>query len=124
VVPPAAAEAVSNTAGALVAPVLPEGWTRFGPDAAGDFWYEHVSGTTQWELPTASLPDGWRRMYPDDGVGDCWYEHVSGTTQWEIPEPSPTAASASGKAHGIQGAILLAAYAIVTAGFIDAPAAG
>ena len=35
------------------AALVPAGWERHGPDASGDFWYEHLAtGHQQWDYPT------------------------------------------------------------------------
>ena len=31
--------------------VLPAGWSKHGPDEAGEYWYEHEDGRSQWEKP-------------------------------------------------------------------------
>jgi hypothetical protein len=46
---------VATVVAAAAAGALPPGWVRCGPcPESGDYWYENtVSGTTQWEVPTA-----------------------------------------------------------------------
>ncbi len=34
--------------------VVPQGWTKFGPDEEGDVWYVDQEGNSHWTLPGAS----------------------------------------------------------------------
>lgn len=129
-VPLAAPVQVVNRGGAR-ANALPSGWTRAGPTAEGEYWYEGPNGESQWEPPapvvstaaastrgvvsspaasaaasprSGALPRGWSRAGPT-AEGEFWYEGPNGESQWD-PPPLATSPVTQGRGGSIANSAL------------------